>query len=158
MAAADFYNPPSSVLTNEESLEAQGRDIDQKTLLFQARLRGFLTRNRMSRPHKDDFAVESNRRLSPCSEWRKWRYYDAQISTIGIFNERLYSTTNKTINKNDEQDEHDEHGDRPTQRGNVHVHDMWHTTTEPGRAERTDIQARSHRSMTSAINGSEPAL
>ena len=50
MAAADYYKP--IMRTDEEELEFRAQDIDRKTLLFQARLRGFLIRHRVYRHRK----------------------------------------------------------------------------------------------------------
>ena len=57
MAAADYYKTPVTMRTYEEKLEIQAQDIDQKTLLFQAQLRGFLLRHRVSHRCKDDVAI-----------------------------------------------------------------------------------------------------
>ena len=60
MAAADYYNPPLKVCTKEEHLEIQARDIDQRTLLLQARLRGYLIRHQGFRSHKENIAITNN--------------------------------------------------------------------------------------------------
>lgn len=59
MAAADYYNPPLKV-TKEEHLEIQARDIDQRTLLLQARLRGYLFRGQGFRSYKENVAITNN--------------------------------------------------------------------------------------------------
>ena len=65
MAAADYFNSPLNVCTEEEHLEIQARDIDQRTLLFQARVRGYLIRHEVSRrPYKDNIAIENNAHLA----------------------------------------------------------------------------------------------
>lgn len=133
MAAADYYKASSSMLTDEEELEIQARDINQKTLLFQARLRGFLARHRVFQPDQDDVAVENNGHLA-------------------YINER--SNTNKTINQNTEVDEL---GDNYMQRDSIYVHDLWHTTT-PGKAHSTDLQRRLHGPINSAANYNKKEL
>lgn len=60
MAAADYYNPSSNVCIDEEKLEIQAQDIDQRTLFFQARSRGFLVRHAISRHGEVDVAIEHN--------------------------------------------------------------------------------------------------
>ncbi len=70
MAAADYYESFSSTRTAEERLELQARDIDQRTLLLQAQLRGFLTRHRIYCPHRSDVARESNGRLASINKRR----------------------------------------------------------------------------------------
>lgn len=70
MAAADYYKASSSMRTDEEEWEIQARDINQKTLLFQARLRGFLARHRVFHPDQDDVAVENNGHLAYINERR----------------------------------------------------------------------------------------
>ncbi len=70
MAAADYYESFSSTRTAEEKLELQARDIDQRTLLLQAQLRGFLIRHRIYYPRRSDVAIETNRRLASINEKR----------------------------------------------------------------------------------------
>ena len=59
MAATDYFNTPLKVCTKEERLDIQARDIDQSTLLFQARVRGYLRRS-----YKDNIAIEKNAHLA----------------------------------------------------------------------------------------------
>ena len=58
MAAADYYNPPA--YTKEKRLEIQARDIDQRTLLLQARLRGYLIRYQGLRSYEQNIAITNN--------------------------------------------------------------------------------------------------
>lgn len=79
MAAADYFNTLLRVCTKEEHLEIQARDIDQKTLLFQARVRGYLIRNEVSRPYKDNIAIENDAHLA---SYRYTRYRSTQALTL----------------------------------------------------------------------------
>ena len=60
MAAADYYNPPLQIRKKEEHLEIQARDIDQRTLLLQARLRGYLIRHQLFRSYKENITITNN--------------------------------------------------------------------------------------------------
>lgn len=127
MAAADYYKAvqaPSSMRTDEENLEIQAQDIERKTLLFQARLRGFLVRHRVSRHHKIDVAIENNGHLSSIN---RSSYRDTHSITSEM-DERRNSSTNKMIAENDE------HGDKYTQRDETYALDLWHKITS-GKAE-----------------------
>lgn len=143
MAAADYYKAvqaPSSMRTDEEELEIQAQDIEQKTLLFQARLRGFLIRHRVSRHYKVDVAIENTGHLA---SMKRSSYRDTHSSTSEM-DERRNSNTNKIIAENDE------HGDKYTQRDNIHAHDLWHQ-----KAESLDLQARYQQPINSAADDSE---
>lgn len=94
MAAADYYETPSSMRTEEERLEIQARDIDQKTLLFQARLRGFLIGHRVFRHHKDDVATEDNEHSAPIN---RSSYRDTHSITGDIVDERRTGNANNDI-------------------------------------------------------------
>lgn len=144
MAAAIYYDAASSMGTDEEHLEIQAREIDQKALLLQARLRGFLVRYRVSRPYKDDVAIDSNEYLASINQGR---YRDTHSMTSEIVNERINSNINKITNKHIE---HDGHGDKYTQRENICGH-----STTPGKAENIYLQARYQESINSAANYSE---
>lgn len=48
MSAAEYYMAAQGAPSKEERLNTQARDIAQGVLLFQAQLRGFLVRNRLS--------------------------------------------------------------------------------------------------------------
>lgn len=147
MAAADYYKAvraPSSMRTYEEKLEIQAQDIEQKTLLFQARLRGFLIRHRVSRHHKVDVAIENTGHLA---SMKRGSYRDTHSITSEM-DERWNSNTNKIIAENDE------HGDKYTQRDNIHAHDLWHQITL-GKAESLDLQARYQQPINSAADDSE---
>ena len=64
MAAADYYQEPSSMRTDEDRSEIQAQHIDQMTLLFQARLRGFLVRCRVFHHDKNDISIYKNEKLA----------------------------------------------------------------------------------------------
>ena len=64
MAAADYYQEPSSMRTDEDRSEIQAQHIDQMTLLFQARLRGFLVRCRVFHHDKNDISIYKNENLA----------------------------------------------------------------------------------------------
>ena len=64
MAAADYYEPPLNMETSEEKLEIQSRHIDEKILLFQARLRGFLVRRKIPCSSEDGVAIQSTEHLA----------------------------------------------------------------------------------------------
>lgn len=72
MAAADFFNDSWKATNKEEHSEIQARDIDQRTLLFQARARGYLIRHEVSRLYKDNIAIENNTHLASyhCKRYR----------------------------------------------------------------------------------------
>lgn len=76
MAAADYYNPPLQVSTKEEQLEIQARDIDQRTLLLQARLRGYMIRHHVFPSYKQDIATTNNVQLA------SYRYGRYDIKTL----------------------------------------------------------------------------
>ena len=144
MAAASYYDAASSMRSDEEQLEIQARDIDQKALLLQARLRGFLVSDRVSRPRKGDVAIDSIEHLASMNQGR---YRDTHSITSEIVNERRNSDINKIRNKHIE---HDEHGDKYTQKDNICGY-----KSTPGKAQNIDLHARWQESINSAANTSE---
>ena len=76
MAAADYYNTSLQVRNREEDLEIQARDIDQWTLLLQARLRGYLIRHQVFRSYKENINIKNNVHLA------SYRYTRYGIKTL----------------------------------------------------------------------------
>ncbi len=146
MAAADYYKASVTMRTDEEELEIQAQDIDQKTLLFQAQLRGFLLRHRVSLRCKDDVAIENKGHLTSINTRSP---LDTRSTISDMVNERRTSDTNKILNKNAK---NAQYGDEYPKRDNLYVFDVGHT---PGKAESTDLQARYQELSNSAANASE---
>ena len=143
MAAADYYKASVTIRTDEEKLEIQAQDIDQKTLLFQAQLRGFLLRHRISHHRKDDVAIENQGHLTSINTRSP---LDTRSTIDDVVNERRTSNTNKILNKNAETVINAQYRDEYPER------DVGHT---PGKAESTDLQARYQELSNSAANDSE---
>lgn len=66
MAAASYYNQSFTWIGEEEKLENQARNIDKKTLIFQARIRGFLTRHKLFHRHSN-VTTENDRNFVRCN-------------------------------------------------------------------------------------------
>ena len=143
MAAADYYEAPVTKRTDEEKLEIQAQDIDQKTLLFQAQLRGFLLRHRVSHHCKDDVAIENKGHLTSINTRSP---LDTRSTINDVVNERRTSNTNKILNKNAKNVMNTQYRDKYPER------DVGHT---PGKAESTDLQAGYQELSNSAANDSE---
>ena len=146
MAAADYYKAPVTMRTYEEKLEIQAQDIDQKTLLFQALLRGFLLRHRVSHYCKDDVAIENRGHLTSVNTRS---HLDTRATTSDMVNERRASNTNKILYKNAK---NAQYGDEYPKRDNICVSDIGDML---GEAESTYLQARYQEFSNSAANDSE---
>jgi hypothetical protein len=92
MAAVDYYMAEPG---EEERLNIQARDIAQRTLLFQAQLRGFLVRNRMCGQ-------------VGCSDSEKKRGFgDIYGFSKEVVHEKRNNNTDQISNYNTEKDKHD---------------------------------------------------
>lgn len=138
MAAADYYEAPPNLLTDEERLEVQARDIDQRTLLFQAQSRGFLIRYRIYNYHNHNVANEN---CQPFAAISTRRSRDIQ----GSFSRELHGIHDNTTTLSIENAEDDDPGGS---------YDPWQTAT-PNKAESTYLKARYQELVNGANNGSE---
>ncbi len=149
MAVADYYKAPVTTRTYEEKLEAQAQDIDQRTLLFQAQLRGFLFRHRLFHHCKDHVAIENKGHLTSIDTRSP---LDTRSTISDIVNKRRTSNINKILNNNAKNARDAQYGDEYLKRDNFYVFEVGHT---PGKAESTDPQARYQELSNSGANDSE---